>query len=150
MRRVQTAATLIRIRHLLKLSQQSSIRALAIPYPAAAMYESKQKPLAPRGKFVLRVLLHGLVAALLLLASLELGIVGYEHYEHLPWIDAFLNAAMLLGGMGPVNAPMTFGGKLFAGLYALYAGLIFLITAGLVFTPVMHRILHRFHLEQGR
>ncbi len=114
------------------------------------MYESKNKPLAPRRYFVLRVLLHGLVAALLLLASLGLGIVGYEHYEHLPWIDAFLNSAMLLGGMGPVNAPMTFGGKLFAGLYALYAGLIFLITAGLVFTPIVHRILHRFHLQEGR
>jgi hypothetical protein len=73
---------------------------------------------------------------------------GYEYYEQLSWRDAFLNAAMLLGGMGPVNAPATPGGKLFAGLYALYAGLVFLIVAGLLLAPVVHRILHRFHWEE--
>jgi hypothetical protein len=74
---------------------------------------------------------------------------GYEWYEQLSWRDAFLNAAMLLGGMGPVNAPATPGGKLFAGLYALYAGLVFLIVAGLLLAPVVHRILHRFHWEEN-
>ena len=80
--------------------------------------------------------------------SLALGMMGYEHFENLPWRDAFLNAAMLLGGMGPVDPPKTDGGKVFAGLYALYAGLVFLVTAGLVFAPVLHRVLHRFHWEQ--
>jgi hypothetical protein len=73
--------------------------------------------------------------------------IGYHMLEQLPWIDAFLNAAMLLGGMGPVNAPVSAAGKLFAGCYALYAGLVFIITAGLMFTPVLHRLMHRFHWD---
>ena len=86
----------------------------------------------------------------MLMASLMVGMVGYEHFERLPWRDAFLNAAMLLGGMGPVDAPRPDGGKVFAGLYALYAGLVFLVTVALVLTPIVHRILHRFHWEQDR
>jgi hypothetical protein len=74
-----------------------------------------------------------------------IGMVGYAYFEHLPWLDAFLNSAMLLGGMGPVDAPRTSGGKLFAGLYALYAGLVFIAAAALMFTPILHRLLHRFH-----
>jgi hypothetical protein len=73
---------------------------------------------------------------------------GYVYFESLSWTDAFLNAAMLLGGMGPVNAPITEGGKLFAGWYALYAGLIFLVVAGVLGAPVVHRVLHRFHLDE--
>jgi len=68
-------------------------------------------------------------------------------FEKLAWRDAFLNAAMLLGGMGPVNPPQTDGGKLFAGIYALYAGLVFIITAALLFTPILHRLLHKFHWD---
>lgn len=71
--------------------------------------------------------------------------LGYAHFEHLSWMDAFLNSAMLLGGMGPVNAPQSDAGKFFAGLYAMYAGLVFIVTAALLFTPIMHRVLHRFH-----
>jgi hypothetical protein len=67
------------------------------------------------------------------------------HYEHLDWREAFLNTAMLLGGMGPVDMPQSEGGKLFAGLYALYAGLVVLIVVGIVMAPVIHRFLHRFH-----
>ena len=76
------------------------------------------------------------------------GILGYQYFEHLPWRDAFLNAAMLLGGMGPVDKPCTPHGKLFAGLYALYAGLLFIVMAGLVFTPVVHRLMHKFHWQE--
>ena len=82
------------------------------------------------------------------MASLLLGIWGYAHYEGLGWRDAFLNAAMLLGGMGPVDPPRTDGGKLFAGLYALYAGLVFLIAIAIVLAPVMHRVLHAFHADE--
>jgi len=96
------------------------------------------------------VLLHAAAALALLLVSLMLGMAGYEHFEQLPWRDAFLNAAMLLGGMGPVDPPRTDAGKLFAGLYALYAGLVFLIVVGLVLTPVLHRVMHKFHWEQDR
>lgn len=67
------------------------------------------------------------------------------YFEHLAWRDAFLNAAMLLGGMGPVDGPKSDGGKIFAGLYALYSGLLILVTAGVVLSPVLHRILHKFH-----
>jgi hypothetical protein len=80
--------------------------------------------------------------------SLGAGMIGYHGLERLSWLDAFLNAAMLLGGMGPVNAPATEGGKVFAGLYALYCGLVVLIVAGIILAPVAHRILHRFHLEE--
>jgi len=96
------------------------------------------------------VLLHAAAALALMLVSLMLGMAGYQHFEHLPWRDAFLNAAMLMGGMGPVDAPRTDGGKLFAGLYALYAGLILLVAAVLVVTPVVHRVMHRFHWEKDR
>jgi hypothetical protein len=90
------------------------------------------------------------MALTLLLISLLLGIAGYEHFEQLPWRDAFLNAAMLLGGMGPVDSPKTDAGKLFAGLYALFAGLVFLIGAGLIVAPLFHRLLHKFHWEQDQ
>jgi len=114
------------------------------------MYEPKAHPPIPRTRFVRRVLLHAAAALALLLLSLMLGMAGYEYFEHLSWRDAFLNSAMLMGGMGPVDAPRTDGGKLFAGLYALYAGLVFLVAAGLVFTPVMHRLLHKFHWAQDQ
>ncbi len=79
--------------------------------------------------------------------SLALGMAGYMGLERLSAVDAFLNAAMLLGGMGPVNPPLTTGGKLFAGLYALYAGLVFIVSAALLFTPVLHRVMHRLHWD---
>jgi hypothetical protein len=111
------------------------------------MYESrKQRPIA-RAKFVRRLLLHLLAAWGLLLVSLAIGMVGYVHYESLSWRSAFLNAAMLLGGMGPVDPPQTDSGKLFAGFYALYAGLVFIATATLIFTPIAHRLLHKFHWD---
>ena len=92
-------------------------------------------------------MLHVAAAVGLLVASLAVGMWGYIAFEGLAPLDAFLNAAMLLGGMGPVNSPATPGGKLFAGLYALYAGLIFIVTAAFIFAPIAHRILHRFHWD---
>lgn len=74
--------------------------------------------------------------------------MGYVFFEKMSWLDAFLNASMLLGGMGPVNPPQTDGGKLFAGCYALYAGLVFIATAALLFTPLLHRLMHRFHWDE--
>ena len=112
-----------------------------------SVYESRKHQLLSRPHFVRRVLWHALAAAGLVLGSLLIGMAGYGYYERLPWLDAFLNAAMLLGGMGPVEEPQTAGGKLFAGLYALYAGLVFLVAAAVVLAPVVHRLLHRFHLE---
>jgi hypothetical protein len=114
-----------------------------------AVYEAKHHRPISRRHFVRRVVIHVGVASGLVIASLALGMVGYMHLERLSWRDAFLNSAMLLGGMGPVNAPQTPGGKLFAGVYALYAGLVFLVAVALAFAPVVHRLLHRFHWEQG-
>ena len=86
----------------------------------------------------------------LLLVSVLLGMIGYRYLEDLAWRDAFLNCAMLLGGMGPVDMPKTDGGKLFAGLYALYAGLVFILVLGLIFAPMLHRLLHKFHWDEGQ
>jgi hypothetical protein len=81
--------------------------------------------------------------------SLAIGILGYRYFEGMEWIDAFLNAAMLLGGMGPVDPKLqTDAGKLFAGIYALYAGMVVLVVAGVLLAPVFHRFIHRFHLEE--
>ena len=81
--------------------------------------------------------------------SLAAGMCGYHFLEKLPWVDAFLNAAMILGGMGPVDPVKTGAGKIFAGLYALYSGLALITIAGLLLAPVVHRFLHKFHLESG-
>jgi len=113
------------------------------------MYEGRgRKPISTRA-FALRVARHFLFSLALLAASLAAGMAGYMRFEDLAWRDAFLNSAMLLGGMGPVNDPVTDGGKLFAGIYALYAGLLFIFVLALLLAPVVHRILHRFHWEEG-
>ena len=112
------------------------------------MYEARHQPPISRRAFLRRMLRHGLFVVGLLLVSLAIGIAGYAWTEGLPPLDGFLNAAMLLGGMGPVNAPRTPAGKLFAGCYALYAGLVFIVTATLLATPVLHRLLHRFHYDR--
>ena len=112
------------------------------------MYERRSHRPLSQAAFLLRLLRHFGLAALLLTASLGLGMLGYRHYEHLEWHDAFENTCMLLGGMGPVNNPVTPAGKLFAGCYALYAGLVFIVTATIVLAPVLHRILHLFHCDE--
>jgi hypothetical protein len=106
----------------------------------------RQRPLS-LGPFIGRVALYTAVAALLVLGALGVGMLGYHELEDLPWIDSFLNASMILGGMGPVNELHTEAGKLFAGLYALFSGLVFLVGAGLILAPMVHRLLHRFHFK---
>lgn len=107
------------------------------------------KPLAPTRVFVLRLVGSSALGLILVAVSLLVGMAGYHGYEGLPWIDAFLNASMILSGMGPLMQPATHGGKLFAGFYALYSGLAVLVIAGVMFGPLVHRFLHRFHLEAG-
>lgn len=111
------------------------------------MYEKRRTPPIHRRAFATRVLWHLALVAGLLAFSLGIGIAGYGYFEDLDVIDGFLNSAMLLGGMGPVNPLKTEGGKLFAGVYALYAGLLFLVCAAIIFTPVIHRLLHKFHWD---
>jgi len=97
--------------------------------------------------FVRRLATHSAAALGLLAISLVIGMLGYVAFERMSWIDAFLNASMLLGGMGPVNPPQTDAGKIFAGVYALYSGLVFIVTAAVLFAPILHRVLHRFHWD---
>src|SRR3981081_828533 len=106
------------------------------------MYEHRRQRPLPQAEFLLRLLRHFALAALLLVASLGLGMLGYEHYEHLEWRDAFENTCMLLGGMGPVNNPVTPAGKLFAGCYALNAGLVVIVKGALVLATVITSILN--------
>lgn len=113
------------------------------------MYEPRHRPPLSRRHFLRRMGWHGAAAVGLLAGSLGLGMAGYAAFEGLGWRDAFLEAAMLLGGIGPVNAPRTDAGKLFAGGYALYAGLVFVVVAGLVLGPMFHRVLHKFHWDDG-
>jgi hypothetical protein len=110
-------------------------------------FEHRTQPIISKHQFIIRLGHSGIVALALIAVSLFIGMAGYHILEGLIWIDAFLNASMLLGGMGPVNTPVTFGGKLFAGLYALYCGLAVILVAGVILAPVAHRILHRFHME---
>ena len=111
------------------------------------MYEPRTDPPIATHHFVRRLINHAGLVAALILGSLFIGMCGYAYFEHLSWLDAFLNAAMLLGGMGPVDLPHSEGGKLFAGLYALYAGLVVLAVAGLTLAPFVHRLLHKFHWD---
>ncbi|MCX6079195.1 MAG: hypothetical protein NTW32_06645 [Chloroflexi bacterium] len=111
------------------------------------MYEHHKEPLLSPRQFLIRLVNHGLIAFGLIVGSLGLGIFGYHYLESLSWIDALVNASMLLGGMGPVNPLQTTAGKLFASFYALYSGMIFLIITGVLLAPVIHRFLHHFHLE---
>jgi hypothetical protein len=113
------------------------------------LYEHKREKLLPRAAFVLRLAGHALVALAILVAALVLGVLGYHRTEGLSWIDALLNASMILGGMGPVDVLRTTGAKLFASFYALFSGVLFLVVAGVLLAPVVHRFLHRFHLESS-
>ena len=110
-------------------------------------YESKGDPVAPVQRYLARVLKSMGLASLLVGASLAIGVVGYAHFEHMPWLDAFLNASMILSGMGPVQTLETDAGKFFAGCYALYSGLVVVLTTGIVLAPIAHRVLHRFHAD---
>jgi len=112
------------------------------------MYEPRHAPLAPRSRFLRRLAVNFGFTMIVIGGSLLWGMWGYHYFEHLRWLDAFLNAAMLLGGMGPVENPQTEGGKLFAGIYALYAGMVVLVAASILIAPMFHRFIHRFHLEQ--
>jgi hypothetical protein len=111
------------------------------------MYERKHQAPVSRSQFTRRLAWHGGGAVALLLVSLGGGMLGYIALEGLSPLDAFLNAAMLLGGMGPVDLPQTAAGKFFAGCYALYAGLLFIALTALVLAPILHRVLHRFHWD---
>jgi hypothetical protein len=111
------------------------------------LYEHHTKPLLPRRVYYARLAWSFCLGSIIMSVSLGIGMIGYHWLEQMPWIDAFANASMILSGMGPLSSLQTSAGKLFAGCYALFSGLTFITCAGVVFAPVIHRFLHKFHLE---
>ena len=109
--------------------------------------EHRSQPLATRPRFLRRLAAYGLVALLLIAGSLLVGVLGYHHLGGLGWVDALHNASMILGGMGPVDPLPGDTAKIFASFYALYSGVALLSTVSLLLTPVVHRALHRMHVE---
>ena len=112
-------------------------------------YETYREPLLPIHLFLGRLAGNALMASLVVAGSLGVGMFGYAHFEGMKPIDAFLNASMILGGMGPVDKLGTAGGKIFAGCYALFSGIVVLLSATLLLAPLAHRILHAFHLADN-
>lgn len=111
------------------------------------MFERKHDKLVPLPQFARRMAMSLLWTWAILCVVLSGGVVGYHLFADLPWIDSLLNASMILTGMGPVDPMTTTRAKLFASGYALFSGVIFLSSIGLVLAPLFHRILHRFHLD---
>ena len=116
---------------------------LAWPFPRL---EHHGQPLAPRWLFARRLAINVALGLAIILVSLAVGMYGYHRLEGANWLDAFDQAAMILGGMGPYSEPKTDGGKLFAGLYAIYCGLLLIGVTGLILSPVFHRVMHQLHL----
>ena len=112
------------------------------------IFEHRNEPIISPQQFRLRIFSYLAIASSIIATSLLIGMIGYHTFEAMNWLDSFLNAAMILGGMGPVNELHTSAGKFFAGCYALYSGLVFLVTAGLIFGPLVHRLLHKFHFDE--
>lgn len=114
------------------------------------MYERRHQRPVSRSVFFVRLARHAGLALALVLGSLGIGMAGYMYFERLTWSDAFLHATTLLSGMGLAQTPVGTGTKVFVGMYALYSGLVFVVASGIVFAPIVHRFLHKFHWDDGR
>ena len=112
------------------------------------MFEKKHERIVPFSVFAKRLVICLAISGLLALVALLIGIAGYHWLGGLGWIDSLLNASMILGGMGPVNQLTTTGAKIFASAYALFSGLVFIAVMGVVFAPIVHRMLHKFHIDE--
>lgn len=113
-------------------------------------YERHHQPLLTRGKFILRVARSFAVASGIVAVALTIGILGYHEIAGFAWIDALVDASMILSGMGPVNPLTTTAGKFFASGYALFSGIVFLAISAIVIAPMLHRLIHRFHLDEKK
>ncbi len=111
-------------------------------------FEHYHEKLLPRRKFLRRLAKFAFISLFLVVGSLIIGMVGYTLTENMTWVDAFLNSGMLMGGMGQVTTLNTDAGKIFAGFYALYCGLVELVAVGIFAAPIIHRFLHSLHIEQ--
>ena len=113
------------------------------------MFESRRQPPIPPSQFVRRIALSVALAGAIAAVALSFGVLGYHFIAELPWIDALLNASMILGGMGPVAELKSDAAKLFASAYALFSGLVFIMVVAVTLAPVLHRILHKFHIDEA-
>ena len=120
---------------------------MAFRVPSVTRFERRGQPVASRRKFAARMSVAIGLWALLTFAGLAIGIAGYAFFEGMSFVDAFVNAAMILSGMGPVGELKTNAGKIFAGWYAILSGLIIVIATGVILAPIFHRVLHAFHVE---
>ncbi len=111
------------------------------------MFEQKHHKLAPVSVFMRRMAVYLGIVMLLIVGVLCIGMAGYHWLAGLNWVDALLNASMILGGMGPVNPLTNTGAKVFASVYALFSGLVFIAIMGILFAPMVHRLMHTFHME---
>lgn len=111
------------------------------------MFENQKNPLISSRAFAGRMVLWLLVTILSTATSLAVGVWGYHYFEGLGWIDALLNASMILGGMGEIDSLHTTAGKLFASIYAIYSGIFLIVCGGVLLVPIFHRVLHRFHVD---
>ena len=112
------------------------------------MFEKKYQKIAPVTVFMKRLAVHITIAILLIFVALFIGVAGYRWVAGFNWVDSLLNASMILGGMGPVNPLASTGAKVFASAYALFSGLVFIAVMGIIFTPIAHRMLHKFHIDE--
>jgi hypothetical protein len=119
-------------------------------YSLLPEFEHRNQPVLKMRQFLRRLAYSTLIGLLLIAVSLLSGMIGYHKLEKMTWLDSFLDASMLLGGMGPIHTPVTTAGKLFAGFYALYCGLAVIAVAGVMLAPVAHRLLHKLHVESGK
>jgi nucleoside recognition membrane protein YjiH len=111
------------------------------------LYEHRSQAVLPRDKFLRRASWHLVAGAGVVAVSLVIGTVGYHTLARLEWVDALLNATMILTGMGPVSAMGNTPAKLFSALYAMYSGIVFVAVAGILLAPFLHRMLHRLHVD---
>lgn len=111
-------------------------------------FEHNSEPLLPLQLYAKRIINHFSFGFIIIISSLLIGIMGYHFLEGINWVDSLLNASMILGGMGPVTELKTDAGKIFASFYALFSGIVFLVTVGIIFAPIVHRFLHKLHLEK--
>jgi hypothetical protein len=113
------------------------------------IFEHGRQPVISRPRFIRRMLMAVVLWCVLIVFGLAVGIGGYATFEGMSFVDAYVNAAMILSGMGPLGELKTTAGKIFAGSYAIFSGLIIVIATAFILAPVFHRVLHRFHVETG-
>jgi hypothetical protein len=123
---------------------------MAFHVPSVTRFERSGQPLASRRTFATRMLIAIIIWMILTTVGLLIGVAGYAGFEGMKIVDAYVNAAMILSGMGPVDVLKTTGGKVFAGSYAIMSGLIIVIATGVVLAPIFHRVLHHFHVVTSK